>query len=589
MGRPREELRGIGASPGVGVGPALLVDSQNPHARHHHIGSGEAAFEIERLKAAIERSRCELEDIRARLGEEAPADYRLILEAHLMMHSDELLIDVATKAIEDEAVNAEWAVERAVGQIARHLAQAPVDYFRDRSADVEHVGRRIIAQLAGRSSSLPAELAGSVLVTDDLHPADAAQLIETPVAALVTGLGSATSHTAILARTLEIPTVVGIAGIVEQVGEGDELVVDGFAGRVVLEPEPAECDRARLRGQRWRQFTQKLREQAGDRVETRDGVPIELLANVDLPAEAALAQEEGVHGIGLYRTEFLFMSRREPPSEDEQAQVYSDIVRVSAPRSVTLRTIDLGGDALSIESHAPRVPNPALGLRAIRLGLARPELFHDQLKALLRAAAEGRIRVMFPLISGVHELRLAKAALSQARRELLTRGERVGEPEVGVMIELPSAVVMADRLARECDFLSVGTNDLVQYGLAVDRANPEVAYLAESLDPAILRMLDSVVRAASAVDKPLSMCGDMAADALVLPLVLGLGYRVLSVPLSAVPLVREVVRRVDTTTARALAEKALDCATAEEVRAALVAEFAGQLGDLWSETGIEHA
>jgi phosphotransferase system enzyme I (PtsI) len=589
MTRERVALRGIPASPGVGVGRAIVVDADHYHVRHHRIEADEAGFEIERLRQAIDRSRHELEDIRQRMGQEAPADYRLILDAHLMMHSDELLVDIATAAISDDQVNAEWAVERAVGKIAHHLAQAPVDYFRDRAVDVEHVGRRIIAQLAGRTSTLPLGLEHSVLVIEDLNPADAAQLFETPVAAMVTGLGSATSHTAILARALEIPAVVGVAGIMKRVGEGDELIVDAFGGEVVLDPSPAECERARIRARRFRQFTDKLRESSGAGSETADGVPIELMANVDLPAEAALAARVSAQGIGLYRTEFLFLSRPEPPTEEEQYRVYSEIVQQTAPHLVTVRTIDMGGEALKGNAAGPAVPNPALGLRAIRLALARPELLGAQLRAVLRASALGPLRLMFPLVAGLKELRQARAALDQARAELETRGEPCGWPEVGVMIELPSAVMMADRFAQECDFLSVGTNDLVQYGLAVDRSNPAVAYLAQSLDPAVLRMLARVVQAAGACRKPLSMCGDMAADAFVLPIVIGLGYRTLSVPVSALPLVREVLRRIDSVQAANIALQALECATADEVVWLVATNFGGQLGELWTEAGIERA
>jgi phosphotransferase system enzyme I (PtsI) len=586
MARERVALRGIAASPGIGVGRAIVIES-GYHVRHHRIMADEADFEIERLRQAIDRSRGELEDIRVRIGNEAPADYRLIIDAHLMMHRDELLVDIATEAIAVDQVNAEWAVERAIGKIAHHLAQAPVDYFRDRAVDVEHVGRRIIAQLAGRISTLPTGLEDAVLVIEDLNPADAAQLIETPVAALVTGLGSATSHTAILARALEIPAVVGVAGITERVGEGDELIVDAFGGEVVLDPDPDECDRAHVRSRRFRQFTRKLRESSGARTETADGAVIELMANVDLPAEAALAARVWARGIGLYRTEFLFLNRTEPPSEQEQYEVYSEIVRKTLPHAVTLRTIDMGGETLKGSVAAPVVPNPALGLRAIRLALARPELLGAQLRAVLRAAALGPVRLMFPLVSGVKELRQARAALDQARVVLAERGEVMGEPEVGVMIELPSAVMMADRFAQECDFLSVGTNDLVQYALAVDRSNPAVSYLAQSLDPAVLRMLAAVVRAAADHAKPLSMCGDMAADPFVLPIVIGLGYRSLSVPVSALPLVREVLRCIDGERARAAAVEALDCATADEVAWLVASRFGKDLGPLWSEAGIE--
>jgi phosphotransferase system enzyme I (PtsI) len=586
MPRQRSALRGIAASPGIGVGRAIVIDSRHHHVRHHRIAPEHSADEIERLRDAIDKSRHELEDIRMRMGTEAPADYRLILDAHLMMHSDELLVDIATEAIAQEHVNAEWAVERAVGKIAHHLAQAPVDYFRDRAGDVEHVGRRIIAQLVGRSSSLPTGLGDAVLVINDLHPADAAQLIQTPVAALVTGLGTATSHTAILARALEIPAVVGVADITARVGDGDELIVDAFGGEVVMDPDAAECERARVRARRFRQFTQKLRENPLTASKTRDGIDIELMANVDLPTEAAVAARLCAQGIGLYRTEFLFLTRVEAPTEQEQYEVYSEIVRTTLPHTVTVRTIDMGGEALK-GGLSPSVPNPALGLRAIRLALSRPDLLGAQLRAVLRAAAHAPMRLMFPLVSGIKELRQARAALEDARTELRARGDAFGELEVGVMIELPSAVMMADRFAAECDFLSVGTNDLVQYGLAVDRSNPAVAYLAQSLDPAVLRMLDAVVRAANAHGKPLSMCGDMAADAFVLPIVIGLGFRRLSVPVSALPLVREVLRRVDTELARSVAARALECATADEAVWLVASHFGRDLGDLWSEAGVE--
>jgi phosphoenolpyruvate-protein phosphotransferase (PTS system enzyme I) len=587
MARERIALRGIAASPGVGVGRAVVIGAERHHVRHSRIAAGEVSFEIERLRDAIERSRRELEDIRQRLGEEAPADYRLILEAHMMMHRDQLLEDMATEAILHELLNAEWAIETAVGKIGHHLQQSPVDYFRDRAVDVEHVGRRIIAQLAGRVSSLPPGLAESVLVIHDLQPADAAQLIQTPVAALVTGLGTATSHTAILARALAIPAVVGVADITERVGDEDDLIVDAFGGEVVLDPDPDECDRARLRSRRFGRFRDKLRESSAMHAQLADGSDVELMANVDLPTEAAMAAEMQAKGIGLYRTEFLFLSRPEPPTEQEQYEVYREIVRATAPNAVTVRTIDMGGEALKGLPNVPLMPNPALGLRAIRLALARPELLGAQLRAVLRAAAEGPLKLMFPLVSGIKELRQARAALERARAELERRGETFGALEVGVMIELPSAVMMADRFAVECDFLSVGTTDLVQYGLAVDRSNPAVAYLSQPLDPAVLRMLDAVVRAASAGAKPLSMCGDMAANPFVLPVVLGLGYRRLSVPVSTLPLVREVLRRVDATEAAALAASALECATADEVSELIRSRFTAVLGELWAEAGID--
>ena len=577
--------RGIVASFGIGVGRAVVIYADHRYVRRHRIEAEIVPFEQKRLMEAIDRSRRELEDIRRRLGKDSPADYRLILDAHLMMHRDELLADAASTAILREQVNAEWAVERAVAVIATHLQQAPMDYFRDRASDVEHVGRRIVAQLAGRSSALPLGLAGAVLVVDDLHPADAIHLIEERVAGLVTGLGSATSHTAILARALGIPAVVGISDITARLGSGDEVIIDALRGEVVVGAADVERAEARERGERYRRFSQGLRTQGARRTATRDGVALSVMANIDMPAEAGMLAEVGARGIGLYRSEYLFLTRTELPTEDEQYEVYAELVRRTQPLSVTLRTFDLGGDALKGAAQTAYVPNPALGLRATRLALQRPEMFGAQLRAALRAAALGPMRIMFPLIAGIDELRRARAALDAARAELEARGVAAGDVRVGVMIELPSAVMMADRFVVECDFLSVGTNDLVQYGMGVDRSNPAVAYLAQAADPAVLRMLALVQRSSELAREPTSMCGDMAADPLLLPLVIGLGFRHLSVPVSAIPLVREVISRVDSAQAEAVALRALACATAAEVRALVEAEFGPVLEDVWAETG----
>lgn len=578
-------LRGIAASPGVAVGTATVMGRDHLPVPRVHVTLEDVPHQVERLRQAIDDSRHELETIRARLGDEGPADYRLILEAHLMMHSDELLVDIATQAIENDLVSAEWAVDKAVDSIKRHLQQAPDAYFRDRSIDVEHVGMRIHAQLVGRASVLPPLSTDTVLVVDDLHPADVARLIESPVAALVTGLGSATSHTAILAHTLEIPSVVGVTGVTERVGSGDRVIVDALGACVVLSPEDAACEDARARSARYRSFTQELRSHGSSSI-TEDGVGIELMANVDLPAEVAMAIDDEVPGVGLYRTEFLFMDRPTPPDEEEQYAVYRDIARTARPRPIVIRTFDMGGDSLTLDDDAMMTgPNPALGLRAIRLALARPELFRPQLRAILRAATEGELRLMFPLVAGLPELRRARAELDRARESLEAEGIPHGPIQVGAMIELPSSVIMVDRIAPEVDFLAVGTNDLVQYTLAADRTNPLVAYLADSLDPAVLRQLHRLVVVARDLDRPLSMCGDMATHPVALPVVAGLGFRSLSLPLSALPLAREIVRAIRVRDAEGIVRRALDCGTAAEVRG-LVRQGFPQLLPIWREAGV---
>ena len=563
----------------------MVVTASRALFARFHIAQADVPHQLERLRIAIETSRRELEEIQERIGVEAPADYRLILDAHLVMHRDELLIDSARQALESGLINAEWAVERAVRTINRHLQQSPHEYFRDRAADIEHVGQRIIGQLVGRSSVLPRVAKDGVLVLDDLGPADAAQLMAAPVAALVTGLGTATSHTAILARTLEIPSVVGVTGITHLVGNGDRVIVDALRGRILLGPDEIEVEQATERSRRYRDFTSRLRAR-GARAVTRDGTELTVQANVDLPDEVSTAVREGVPGVGLYRTEFLFMNRSTPPDEEEQFAAYRHVAETAAPHYVTLRTFDMGGDNLTQEQSLHQTPNPALGLRAVRLALARRAMFRCQLRAVLRAALHGNVRLMFPLVSGVPDFQRACEVLAEARAELDDRGTSYGPLQVGVMVEVPSAVLMADRLAQQADFLAVGTNDLVQYTLAVDRTNPAVAYLADPLDPAVLRLLSQVIRAATAAKKPVSMCGDMAANPFALPIVLGLGFRQLSLPISALPLARAVSASVDLAHATDVARRALECDSAQAVRLLVHDAFKSDLRSIWTEAEI---
>lgn len=586
MSEPRRVLQGIAASPGVAVGKAMVVSASRLLFARYHVTPQEVPAQLERLQCAIEASRRELSEIQERLGAGAPADYRLILDAHLVMHRDELLIDSARQALQSGLINAEWAVERAVRNIKHHLQQSPHEYFRERVADIDHVGRRIIDQLVGRSSALPALARDGVLVMDDLSPAEAGQLLTAPVAGLVTGLGTATSHTAILARTLAIPSVVGVTGVAQLVGNGDVLVVDALRGQVLLRAQGDEVQRAEERSHRYRQFTTRLRARDA-RAVTRDGTELVLQANVDLPEEVDGTIDEHVPGVGLYRTEFLFMNRMTPPDEQEQFIAYRRVAQAAAPHPVTLRSFDMGGDTLTAQEQAGHMaPNPALGLRAVRLALARPPLFRCQLRAVLRAARHGDVRLMFPLVSSVSEFERACDALQEARAELDARGEPYGSLKVGVMVEVPSAVLMADKLAARADFLAVGTNDLVQYTLAVDRANPQVAYLADALDPAVLRLLARVIEAGRQQGTPVSMCGDMAENPLALPIVLGLGFRSLSLPLAALPLARAVAANVDLPRATDVANRALECDSACDVRALLHEAFADDLRAIWTEAEV---
>jgi phosphotransferase system enzyme I (PtsI) len=583
----RTVLSGISASSGIAVGPARVVLRSALRVARRQVSPEEIPVEIARLRRAIESSRAEIESARSLLGDGADSETQLVLDAHLLMHRDELLVDATVRAIEGERLNAEWALSRTVESLSRQLARANSEYFRDRADDVEHVGQHILRWLSGVGSIVPDIDQPVVLVAEDLSPAEAAQLGARPVLGIVTERGSATSHTAILARALGIPALVGVPGATDRVLSGDTVVLDALRGALVCDADDEELLRADERRTRYRGFVSRLEERADERTETSDGVRVHVFANLEIPAEAAQAKSARAEGIGLYRTEYLLLGRGAMPTEDEQRDAYADVLTVVAPRPVTFRTFDLGADKLPGAARRAYGPNPALGLRAIRLALARPEMLRAQVRAILRAAhdtgATERTKVMFPLVTTFDELRAARRAVDEARFELAREGIGVDGVSVGAMIEVPSAALVAPSLASECDFFSIGTNDLVQYTLAIDRTNPEVAASASALDPAVLHLLDRTARAARDAGIGLSMCGDMAADPIALPIVLGLGFRDLSVPTSALALTRAIVSRVDAKMAEDCAREALTAARAEDVAKCVRTRFAPALAELWNE------
>ena len=581
MTEKRQVLRGIAASPGVAVGTVCLFVRGLLYVPRRYVARDQIDAEEQRLHRAIEASRDELETIGQRIG--AATEHRLLLDAQLLMHRDELLIHGAIELLRERSINAEWALSQVTSRIAERMRGASEAYFRERAGDIENVGQRILHKLVGGTAELPQVNEGSVIVADDLGPADAALLLRSTARGIAIDLGSASSHTAILARALEIPAVVGMRQLSRLVADDDVIIIDAFRGEVVLWPSEEEQQQARARGSRYRAFTRSLRERVARTLQSADGTPLRLAANVELPAEAAVALQEGATGIGLYRTEFLYLDRALPPDEDEQAKIYRDVAQVLSPRPVVFRTFDIGGDKLHGYHPSTDSMNPALGLRALRLGLASPALLNTQ----LRASDAGDVRIMFPLVSSVEELRQARALLAEAQRELTAEGVLLGRVLVGCMIEVPSAVLMAHELSRECDFFSIGTNDLVQYAMAVDRTNPHVAHLASPLHPAVLRLLQMTVSAATAAQIGLTICGGMAADPLALPILLGLGFEELSVDVGYLPLARALIERIDIPLARHTAQAALACATTAEVKALLVERFRGPLGDLWAEQGFE--
>jgi phosphotransferase system enzyme I (PtsI) len=418
-----------------------------------------------------------------------------------------------------------------------------------------------------------------VLVAHDLSPAETVTLSRDSVLAIVTEVGTRTSHTAILARALEIPAVVGVKDLLARIEDGDALVVDGLRGRVTLAPGPQTTADALARAERHREAQNARRSLKDQPILTACGTSIELKGNIELAEEAPIALEQGARGIGLYRTEYLYVNRKELPSEDEQYETYRRVLEAVSPLPVTLRTFDIGGDKFASAIQLPNDLNPALGLRAVRLALARQDMFLSQLRAIVRASAHGTLRLMVPMVTSMGELREVKVLLARAIAEVDAAGHaRAPHIPLGIMVEVPAAAILADRFAPEAEFLSIGTNDLVQYTLAVDRSSPALAYLASSFDPSILRLIQTVISAGAAHGRPVIVCGAMASDALAVVLLVGMGLRELSLEASSISDVRAALERVTVNDARAAAELALGCSTATEVRVLLEERFAAIAG-----------
>jgi phosphoenolpyruvate-protein phosphotransferase (PTS system enzyme I) len=582
-------LKGIGGSPGVAVGSALVVgDTRTAYARRH-LPPAQIEPEVERLHRAVEDAKRHLREVSARLPT-GPLETNAILDAYLTMVGDPMLVERVTKKIRDEHKCAEWAVAQSSEEIAKLFAPADANerdaYIAERRHDVEFVCDRLLRELTGDMKQIVPRLDQPVIViARDLSPADTAGMVREPVIGFITEIGTRTSHTAIMARALEIPAVVGVADALSIVRTGDILVVDGMRGEVVVNPSEITIEEARGRGARHLAFARGLLTARNQPCVTRDGEPVCLKANVELPAEAILALDHGAEGIGLYRTEFIYIDRRTMPTEDEQYELYRAVVEAVAPRPVTLRTFDIGGDKFASSFQLPAEMNPALGLRAVRLALSRPDVFLTHLRAMLRASVHGDLRIMVPMVASVQELREVRKLLGRAMNEVDAAGHRRAKHiPLGMMIEVPSAVVMADVLAREAEFFSIGTNDLIQYTLAIDRGNRSLAPLASPFHPAILRMIRQVTRAAAAHAVPVALCGAMASDPLAAVLLLGLGLRELSMEAAAIPEIKEAIRRVTMADCERAAEAALALDTAEAVEELVAGAFAPSLFDLLTGT-----
>ncbi len=584
-------LRGIAGSGGVAVGKAVVLGDATAQIVRKHVASANVQDEVTRLHAAVHAAKSAVREIESRLTGVGP-ETTTILEAYQLMLSDPLLLTAVEKKVRLEKKCAEWAVVEAKEEIAAAFGPTETNdkdaYIAARRHDVEFVCDRLLRALIGAPHAVLDLEEPSIIVAKDLSPADTASMTKMPVLGFLTEIGSRTSHTAIMARALEIPCVVGVQDAMSHIRTGDTVVVDGLSGLVTIHPSDTSVHDARVRAAQHVAFAKRLLLGRDRPCRTACGQAVSLKANVELPAEALFAVDHGAEGVGLYRTEFLYIDRDVLPTEDEQFEIFRAVMLSVGDRPVTLRTFDLGGDKFASSFPLPAEMNPALGLRAVRLALKAPDVFLTQLRAMARASAFGDLRIMIPMISTVHEMRESRRLFEQAVVEVRARGHAVRDHvPFGMMIEVPSAAVMADVFAREADFFSIGTNDLVQYSLAIDRASRSLADLASPLDPSILRLIHAATRAAIDRGIPIAVCGAMASDPIAASLLVGLGLRELSMEAAAVPEIKEAIARITVAEAENLAEAALGMDSAVSVRELLDRELAPRLIDILSGVADE--
>jgi phosphotransferase system enzyme I (PtsI) len=559
-------FKGIGVSPGIVIGKAATLERQRATFIPRKVAAEQVISEVKRFEAAIEESKRQLEEVKQRILEKGLGQHAYILDVHLKLMEDRMLRDETIKMIKEQQVNTEWALKVTLDKLSDAFDAIEDEYLKERKEDIKHVVDRILRNLTGRELRQIEDLEGEVIVVaHDLSPADTIQLNLQRVIGFVTDVGGKTSHTAIVSRSLEIPAVVGLEDITAYVAGAEQIIIDGTDGLVVVDPTPETIKAYQLKQQHYRYLERELLKYAPLTAETQDGYYVTLQANIELIEEIPAVIQYGAAGVGLYRTEYLYLNRKTLPNEEEHFEVYKQLVQQLAPYPVTIRTLDLGGDKFASHIELAEEMNPAMGLRAIRFCLKEQGIFKTQLKGILRASTYGKVKILLPMISGVEELRQVKAIVEDVKDELKTN--RVSfDPEIplGVMIEIPSAAITADILACEADFFSIGTNDLIQYSLAIDRVNEHVSYLYEPLHPANLRNIKGVVDIAHQEGIEVGICGEMAADPLYTLIFLGLGLDELSMHPLAIPRVKKVLRRSTHTAGVRVLKEVLQFATAKE-------------------------
>lgn len=539
-------MHGVGISSGIAIGHAHLVSHALLEVAHYQIPKKAIAQEIARFVQAVDTVKQDLDAVRRQLPANAPAELAAFVSTHLMILSDKHLSEEPKAIIQNEQCNAEWALKQQMDDLIAQFDQIEDEYLRERKQDVVQVVERVIKVLLGHPSqvALREQESAIILVAHDLSPADAIQFKQHQFAAFITDVGGATSHTAILARSLNIPSIVALQKARDLIHDNELIIVDGDQGVLIASPDKDTLAEYKLKQEQWELEQQKLQRIRLTKAVTLDGTAIELHANIEVPEDVTQAKMAGATGIGLYRTEFLFMNRREMPGEEEQFEAYRKVAEAMKGMPVTIRTLDLGADKQMNTDSVRSCANPALGLRAIRLCLSEPQIFHTQLRAILRASHYGNIKILVPMFSALSELRQTLLLLERAKQSLRSQNIPFTENiEVGGMIEVPAAALNAEAFARQLDFLSIGTNDLIQYTLAIDRTDDSVSHLYNPLHPAVLQLVEMTIRAGHKLGKPVCICGEMAGDARLTRLLLGFGLRQFSMhPANILAVKRQVLQ-----------------------------------------------
>lgn len=571
VGRRTFFFEGLGVSQGIAIGPAYVLETQGLESEPYQLGEEDLEEEIARFLQAVELAREEVRDIGRQVAEKIDRQQAAIFDAHLMMLEDPQIVERTIEQIRSEKINAEavlWQITQALGEQMKALGDP---YFAERNHDLYDVTRRVqkfLRKLSAQDQEVPRE--GCIIVANDLGPAETAQLSRDHVLGFCTNEGGATGHAAILAKALSIPAVVGLEFVTHYIRNGDMLVLDGTEGKVILNPTDEQIEFFRRKASEFDTFRQSLEELRDMPAETTDGVRIAMFANIELPEEMDNVHKHGAEGIGLFRTEFLYLDRATLPTEAEHVGAYREVIHRMDNMPVVMRTLDLGGDKMPDREFVLPEANPFMGMRAIRLCMLRPDIFRTQLRAMLIAGADRVVDIMVPMVSGLTEVRATRQVIEELLKQL--RGEGIATPShvrLGAMIEIPSAALMAPAFCREVDFLSIGTNDLVQYTLAVDRINKSVATLYRQTHPAVLRLIKMVVDAGAESNTPVSVCGEMASDPRLAVLLVGLGIRTLSMGPSSINQVKRVLRAISAEDAQRLAQEVLHLATPEEVESHL--------------------